>query len=40
MLSSERIPVIAYHFPWPGIGHVNKDGEGYRYHPAPMRVTG
>jgi len=39
MLSSERMPVLVYHFPWPGIGHVSKDGEGYRYHPAPMRVV-
>ena len=39
MLESERMPVLVYHFPWPGIGHISKDGEGYRYHPAPMRVV-
>ena len=39
MASSERMPVLAYHFPWPGIGHVSKDGDGYRYHAAPMRVV-
>ena len=39
MLSSERMPVLVYHFPWPGIGHVSKDGDSYRYHPAPIRVV-
>lgn len=36
MLADEQIPMIAYHFPWPGIGHVAKAGEGFRFHPAPM----
>ena len=36
MIAAQRMPIIAYHFPWPGIGHVEKVGEGFRYHPAPM----
>lgn len=36
MLATERMPAIAYHFPWPGIGHIAKAGKGYRYVPAPM----
>jgi len=36
MLAANRIPLLAYHFPWPGIGHVAKSGEGFRYYPAPM----
>ncbi|MEM1046701.1 MAG: MBL fold metallo-hydrolase [Pseudomonadota bacterium] len=36
MIAAQRLPLIAYHFPWPGIGHVEKVGEGFRYHPAPM----
>ncbi|MEL6766155.1 MAG: MBL fold metallo-hydrolase [Pseudomonadota bacterium] len=36
MIAAQRLPMIAYHFPWPGIGHVEKVGEGFRYHPAPM----
>ncbi|MEL6316830.1 MAG: MBL fold metallo-hydrolase [Pseudomonadota bacterium] len=36
MLASERMPMIAYHFPWPGIGHIAKRGEGFQYYPAPM----
>jgi glyoxylase-like metal-dependent hydrolase (beta-lactamase superfamily II) len=39
MLAANRTTFLAYHFPWPGIGNVSKDGEGYRYHPMPMRVV-
>jgi glyoxylase-like metal-dependent hydrolase (beta-lactamase superfamily II) len=39
MLASSRIPLLAYHFPWPGIGHASKQGDGFRYHPAPMEMT-
>jgi glyoxylase-like metal-dependent hydrolase (beta-lactamase superfamily II) len=31
MVASGKIPIIAYHFPWPGIGHVAKNGDHYRY---------
>ncbi len=40
MLASTRIPMLAYHFPWPGIGHVSKRGDGFRYHPSPMQMAG
>lgn len=36
MLATDRIPLIAYHFPWPGIGHIAKAGEGYHFYPAAM----
>ncbi|MEO1532904.1 MAG: MBL fold metallo-hydrolase [Pseudomonadota bacterium] len=36
MIAAQRLPMIAYHFPWPGIGHVEKVGDGFRYHPAPL----
>lgn len=39
MLAKERIPLLVYHFPFPGIGHVTKDGEGYHYYPMPMQMT-
>ena len=39
MLAANRIPLIAYHFPWPGIGHVAKQGEGFRYYPSPMQMV-
>jgi glyoxylase-like metal-dependent hydrolase (beta-lactamase superfamily II) len=39
MLAAQRIPLIAYHFPWPGIGHVAKAGEGFRFYPTPMQMV-
>jgi glyoxylase-like metal-dependent hydrolase (beta-lactamase superfamily II) len=33
MLASNRTPILAYHFAWPGIGHVAKAGDGFRYFP-------
>jgi glyoxylase-like metal-dependent hydrolase (beta-lactamase superfamily II) len=39
MLASTRTALIAYHFPWPGIGHIAKHGEGYRFFPTPMRMA-
>jgi hypothetical protein len=24
---------LAYHFAWPGIGHVAKQGDGFRWYP-------
>ena len=39
MLAGLRIPMIAYHFPWPGIGHVGRSGDAYRYVPSPARTV-
>ncbi|TCZ64463.1 MBL fold metallo-hydrolase [Roseicella aquatilis] len=39
MLASNRIPILAYHFAWPGIGHVAKAGEGFHYYPEAMVMT-
>ena len=39
MLAAQRIPILAYHFPWPGIGHLAKQGEGFRYYPSPMQTA-
>jgi glyoxylase-like metal-dependent hydrolase (beta-lactamase superfamily II) len=38
MLATNRIPLLGYHFPWPGIGHVAKLGEGFQYFPTPMEM--
>lgn len=38
MLADKRIPLLAYHFAWPGIGHVAKQGDGFRYYPEPMKM--
>ena len=39
MLASQRVPLVAYHFPFPGVGYVGKQGDAYRYFPAPMRTV-
>ncbi|MGQ0681258.1 MBL fold metallo-hydrolase [Bradyrhizobium sp.] len=38
MLAAQKIPVMAYHFAWPGYGHVAKAGEGFRFYPEPMNM--
>lgn len=37
MLAGDRTALLAYHFAWPGIGHVAKAGDGFRYFPAPLQ---
>jgi glyoxylase-like metal-dependent hydrolase (beta-lactamase superfamily II) len=32
-VADEKIPVLAHHFPFPGLGHITRDGEAYRYVP-------
>ena len=39
MLAANRIPMLAYHFAWPGVGHVAKQGDGFRYYPEPMNMV-
>jgi glyoxylase-like metal-dependent hydrolase (beta-lactamase superfamily II) len=39
MLAANRIPILAYHFAWPGVGHVAKQGDGFRYYPEPMNMV-
>lgn len=39
MLASQRLPFLAYHFPWPGIGHVVRQRDGFRYIAMPMRMV-
>ena len=36
MLATDRIAFVAYHFPWPGLGHLAKAGDGYRFIQAPV----
>lgn len=38
MLATNKIPVMSYHYPWPGYGHVVKTGEGFYYLPEPMQM--
>jgi hypothetical protein len=30
--------LLAYHFAWPGIGHVAKQADGFRYYPEGMAL--
>ncbi|MCJ9730041.1 MBL fold metallo-hydrolase [Bradyrhizobium sp. PRIMUS42] len=39
MLAANKTPFMSYHFPWPGVGHVGKDGDGFRYYPEPMHMS-
>jgi len=39
MLASQRVPAVTYHFPWPGLGHIGKHGEAFRYYPMPLRTV-
>jgi glyoxylase-like metal-dependent hydrolase (beta-lactamase superfamily II) len=39
MLVADKLMVQAFHYPFPGLGHVEKDGEGYRVIPAPWNPT-
>ncbi len=39
LVAVERMPVIGYHMPWPGLGRVVREGTGYRWIPAPLLWT-
>lgn len=39
MLAANRTLLLAYHFPWPGIGNVAKMGDGFRYVLARMQMS-
>lgn len=36
LVESERDRVLAYHFPFPGLGHLRRDGAGYAWLPAEL----
>ncbi|HEY8564160.1 MAG TPA: MBL fold metallo-hydrolase [Beijerinckiaceae bacterium] len=38
MAVTNRMPVLSYHFPFPGLGHVSKAGDGFQWHPTPMQT--
>lgn len=40
MMAADKIPFVGYHMPWPGIGYVEKNGQGgYRYNPHTYQLT-
>ena len=36
LVDTERTLVLAYHFPFPGLGHLKKDGQGYSWLPSEL----
>ncbi len=39
MVVAEKLQVQGFHYPFPGLGHVEKDGGGYRVIPAPWNPS-
>jgi glyoxylase-like metal-dependent hydrolase (beta-lactamase superfamily II) len=40
MLAKDRIPMLAYHFPWPGYGYLARQGaDSYRFYAQPMTIV-
>ena len=39
MIATNKIPVMSYHFAWPGFGHIAKTGEGFHYYPEAMNMN-
>ncbi|HYM99962.1 MAG TPA: MBL fold metallo-hydrolase, partial [Aestuariivirgaceae bacterium] len=34
MVAADKIPISGYHYPFPALGYIEKDGERYRLNPA------
>jgi glyoxylase-like metal-dependent hydrolase (beta-lactamase superfamily II) len=39
MIATNKIPVMAYHYAWPGIGHIAKTAEGFHYYAEGMNLN-
>ena len=40
MLATDKIPMLAFHFPWPGYGYLGRQGpDSFRYFPSPMTIV-
>lgn len=37
--AEDRIPILSYHYPWPGLGHVVRWGDGFKYIPTAMDMS-
>ena len=33
-LAEQAIPIVSYHFPWPGLGFIERHGRSYRFRPS------
>jgi hypothetical protein len=36
-LAADKTLIAVYHFPWPGLGYVARQGDAYRYIPEPLQ---
>jgi glyoxylase-like metal-dependent hydrolase (beta-lactamase superfamily II) len=39
MIAANKTPVLAYHYAWPGVGHIAKTAEGFHYYPEAMNLN-
>ena len=39
MLAAERMPMHGFHYPFPALAHIEKQGNGYREVPMPWSAT-
>jgi glyoxylase-like metal-dependent hydrolase (beta-lactamase superfamily II) len=39
MIAANKVPVMSYHFAWPGYGHIAKTSEGFHYYPEAMSLA-
>ncbi len=39
MLAADKVPMIGYHMPFPGMGYVETAGEGLRYVPVSYQLS-
>ncbi len=37
--ATDRTSILSYHFPWPGLGNVAREGDGFAWVPTAMNVT-
>jgi glyoxylase-like metal-dependent hydrolase (beta-lactamase superfamily II) len=38
MIATNKLPVMSYHYAWPGFGNIAKAGDGFHYYPASMKM--
>ena len=38
MIAADKVPFIGYHMPFPGVGYVEAQGDGFRYVPASYQL--
>jgi glyoxylase-like metal-dependent hydrolase (beta-lactamase superfamily II) len=39
MAATDNLTLLGFHFPFPGIGHIRREGEGFRYVPRHMSLV-